>query len=95
MARCFRPFYINCSGCGRRNRPHSSPRQGLRLVLLGEFANCRHCGKTLTVGLTDRPLLRQVLADLQREQRQVAPTVRLPDGLPDDLLGRAPSNQAA
>lgn len=78
---CYVPFYVNCSGCGKKNRPHPSPRQGVRLVLLGEFNTCRHCGKPLTIGLTDRPLVRQVLEAIRREGLNVASNVRLPTGL--------------
>jgi hypothetical protein len=60
-------FLIVCSSCGHRNRPHPSPREGIRLVLLGLFKTCRCCGKELNPGLSDRPLVRAVRAELQAQ----------------------------
>ena len=60
-------FHITCSRCGHRNRPSKSPREGIRLALTGQLAPCRGCGKELRPKLSDRPLLRQVRDELERE----------------------------
>lgn len=61
----FVPFYITCSACGHRNRPHASPREGVRLALIGQAGKCKGCGKVLNPKLSDRPLVRSVRAELQ------------------------------
>jgi hypothetical protein len=60
-------FFITCSDCGHRNRPSKSPRESIRMTLTGEIPPCRGCGKTLRPKLADRPLLREVRAELERE----------------------------
>ncbi len=60
----WRPFHITCGTCGHRNRPHKSPREGIRMALVGKLAPCRGCGKILKPTLSDRPLARQIRAEL-------------------------------
>ncbi len=60
----WRPFYLRCTVCGHRNRPHNSPREGVRLALLGQIGPCKGCGLTLDPELPDRPLVRKVRAEL-------------------------------
>lgn len=60
----FRGFLIGCGRCGHRNRPHKSPREGIRLVLTGKLLPCKGCGKILEPRLSDRPLVRAVRAEL-------------------------------
>ena len=60
----WKPFYITCSTCGHRNRPHPSPHEAVRLTLLGHAGNCRGCGKQLRPRLSDRPLVKQVRKEL-------------------------------
>lgn len=62
----FRAFYVVCSECGHKNRPHKSPREGVRLALTGDLPPCngKGCGKKLRPRLSDRPLVRQVRAEL-------------------------------
>ena len=57
-------FYIRCSACGHKNKPHPSPREGVRLALTGQLAPCRDCGKELRPRLSDRPLVRKVREEL-------------------------------
>ena len=58
-------FYLICSDCGHKNRPSPSPREGIRLALIGELPPCRGCGKRLLrVSLSDRPLVRKVREEL-------------------------------
>lgn len=64
MARFFRGFVIVCRDCGHRNRPSKSPREGIRMALLGELPPCRGCGKTLRPVLRDCPLTRKVREEL-------------------------------
>ncbi|MDP3769478.1 MAG: hypothetical protein U1A25_01540 [Candidatus Sungbacteria bacterium] len=61
----FVPFYITCSFCGHRNRLHPSPREGVRLALIGHAGSCKSCGKVLKPKLSDRPLVRRIRAELQ------------------------------
>lgn len=61
----FVPFYITCFSCGHRNRPHPSPREGVRLALIGEAGKCKGCDKVLQPRLSDRPLVRRVRAELE------------------------------
>lgn len=63
----WRPFYILCSECGHKNRPHKSPREGIRLALLGQLDSCKRCRKTLRPRLSDRPLVRTVRAELEAD----------------------------
>jgi len=58
-------FYLICSRCGHKNRPHKSPREGVRLTLTGKAGSCRGCGKKINPRLSDRPLIRKVRAQLQ------------------------------
>ena len=60
----FKPFYVYCGECGHRNRPHRSPREGIRLALLGQVGECKGCKATLHVNLPDRPLVQKVRAEL-------------------------------
>lgn len=62
--RFWRGYYITCSQCGHRNRPHKSPREGIRLALLGLVGACKGCDETLHPALPDRPLVREVRAEL-------------------------------
>lgn len=57
----FVPFYLDCRSCGRIFRPHKSPREGVRLALLGQ-ARCNCCGALFPKGayIEDRPMVRQV-----------------------------------
>ncbi len=59
-----RLFYIICSTCGHKNRPDRSPREGVRLALLGELPPCRGCGKQLRPRLSDCPLVHKVREEL-------------------------------
>jgi hypothetical protein len=59
----WKPFYIYCH-CGHRNRPHNSPREGVRLALLQQLKPCTSCGQALPTALPDRPLVTQVKAEL-------------------------------
>lgn len=72
----FRGFVICCSQCGHRNRPHKSPRQGIRLAILGKAGACRGCGKMLNPRIPDRPLTHKVLAELAAEG--IKPVQRIP-----------------
>lgn len=60
----WKPFYVLCSQCGHRNRPHKSPRDGVKLALTGKLSPCKGCGKNLQPRLSDRPLVRVVRAEL-------------------------------
>ena len=61
----FMGFSIVCGFCGHKNRPHKSPREGVRLALTGNLSPCKRCGKNLQPRLlSDRPLVRQVRAEL-------------------------------
>lgn len=62
----WRGFYIHCS-CGHRNRPHKSPREGIRLTLIGQAGNCKRCGEVLQPRLSDRPLIKKVREALLAE----------------------------
>ena len=68
----FTPFYVTCSACGHCNRPHPSPRQGIRMALQGTLPKCRgrNCGKQLKVDLTNstRPLVVAVRAEIARAE---------------------------
>lgn len=61
------PFFIRCGHCSHRNRPHPSPRMGMRLALLGQLKPCVKCGQALPTQLPDRPLVARVKAELIRE----------------------------
>lgn len=63
----FKNFYIPCRRCGHRNRPAHSPREGIRLALLGQAGICRGCGKILQPVIPDRPLAHKVRAELIAE----------------------------
>lgn len=64
----FRHFYIVCRQCGYRNRPHNSPREGVRLALLDQLPPCRGCGREIKkVRLSDRPMVLRVRAELQAQ----------------------------
>ena len=63
----FIPFYICCGGCGHRNRLHPSPREGIRLALLGQVGACKGCGEPLHPVLPNRPLVRKIRAELIAE----------------------------
>jgi hypothetical protein len=67
MARFWYGFHVTCGRCGHRNRPSKSPREGIRMALLGQIPPCRGCGKELHPTLKDRPLLRKVRTELERE----------------------------
>ena len=67
MAHFWQTFLIRCSKCGHKNQPHKSPREGIRLTLLGQLKPCRGCGKTLTPRLSDRPLVRKVREELMAQ----------------------------
>ena len=58
-------FFIVCSDCGYRNRPHKSPREGIRLALTGKLPLCKECSRILHPQLLDRPLVRSVRAELE------------------------------
>lgn len=60
----WKPFYVVCSACGHKNRPHKSPREGVRMALAGELPPCKGCGGTLRPRLADRPLVQQVRQEL-------------------------------
>jgi len=73
MARHFwRSFIVVCGKCGHRNRPHPSPREGIRLALLDQLPECRECGKELHCDPGNRPLAQTVRQELQQEARLVA-----------------------
>lgn len=63
----WRPFYIRCSSCGHKNRPHKSPSIGIRLVLTGQAGHCKVCGKKLNPQLSDRPLIRKIRSELSAQ----------------------------
>jgi hypothetical protein len=63
----WRPFYIRCSCCGHKNRPHKSPDVGIRLALTGQAGNCKGCGKKLNPQLSDRPLTRRIRLELSAQ----------------------------
>ncbi len=68
MARFWTGFIVRCGRCGHRNRPSKSPREGIRMALLGQLPDCRGCGKPLRLPQPpDRPLTHQVRAELVRE----------------------------
>jgi len=59
------PFYVVCSTCNHRNRPHPSPAEGVKMALLGELPDCKGCGKQISrVQLSERPLVKRVRAEL-------------------------------
>lgn len=61
----WKPFYVICSECNHRNWPHPSPREGVRLALIGQLPPCRGCGKELNlIRISDRPLIRKVREEL-------------------------------
>jgi hypothetical protein len=68
----FRAFYIVCP-CGHRNRPHKSPREGIRLALLKQLKPCAQCGQPLPSELPDRPLVAAVRAELAARRLLPAP----------------------
>lgn len=60
-------FVITCSQCGHKNMPHRSPREGIRLTLIGQVGNCKGCGKVLKTNRllqSTRPLVLKVRAEL-------------------------------
>lgn len=65
----YRPFYVSCE-CGHKNRPDRSPRIGIRIALKGPI-ECKRCGRSIDVSedlrRSDRPLVKAVLANLQKE----------------------------
>ena len=63
------PFVITCSKCRHRNRPHKSPREGIRMGFLGTIPPCKGCGKVLRPNMATltRPLAREVRSELIRE----------------------------
>ncbi len=63
----WKAFYVRCSGCGYKNRPDKSPREGIRLALVGQLKPCQSCGKELRPKLSDRPLVRQVREELRMQ----------------------------
>ena len=65
----WRPFYLHCESCGHRNQPAKSPREGVRLVLLGHTGNCRGCGASVQPHAweLDRPLVQKVREQLRTE----------------------------
>jgi hypothetical protein len=63
------PFYLRCQECGHRNRPHPSPREGIRMAILGQVGPCKRCGATLRLRLPNRPLVWEVLATLAAERK--------------------------
>lgn len=60
-------FLVRCGRCGHRNRPHKSPREGIRMALLDQLPPCRGCGKELHLTDIDRPLARTVRRELQEQ----------------------------
>lgn len=61
-------FLVVCGTCGHRNRPHKSPREGIRMALLNELPCCRGCGKQLRLpNPRETPLVRKVRGQLIRE----------------------------
>ena len=80
MARFFwTAFGVRCGGCGRRNQPHRSPREGIRMALLDQLPPCKGCGKELHLtNPGDRPLVHEVRAQLIYEgllpQPELVPT---------------------
>jgi len=58
---------VKCGRCGHRNCPSKSPREGIRMALLDQLPNCRHCGKELHCKGIDRPLASKVRAELIEE----------------------------
>lgn len=76
-------FMVCCGQCGHRNRPHPSPRIGIRLALLDQLPSCRGCGKNLhATEPTDRPLVRKVRQELIQEGLLPAPVLAEPVILP-------------
>ncbi len=78
MTRFWKAFVVCCGCCGHRNRPHRSPREGIRMALLDQLSPCKGCGKELHLtDLGDRPLVHEVRAQLIQEgllpQRQLVP----------------------
>jgi len=63
----FKQFYVVCSQCNHRNRPHASPAQGVRLALLDKLPACKRCGKELHAQLSERPLVKKVREQLIAE----------------------------
>ncbi len=58
------PFYVYCNECGHRNRPSNSPREGIRMALMGELKPCTECGQTMKPKIPDRPLVNEIQAEL-------------------------------
>ena len=62
----YRTFQVICGRCGHKNRPHSSPRKGVALALLGRLSECRGgCGRQLEYFPDNaRPLVKMVRRQL-------------------------------
>jgi len=62
-------FSVFCAGCGHKNRPSLSPREGIRMVLDGTFAACTACGKEFRlIRIPLRPLVREELTSFSRDE---------------------------
>ena len=60
-------FVVVCGGCGHRNLPHRSPREGIRLALLDQIPPCKECGKELhCTPPASRPLVQRVRRELEQ-----------------------------
>lgn len=68
------PFYVVCSECGHKNRPDRSPSVGIKMALEGPI-ECKKCGRLMDVSeelrRSERPLVKAVLASLQKQKEMV------------------------
>lgn len=67
----WKPFYLTCIKCGHKNRPHKSPKEGVRQVLLNSGVKCNGCGDWIKICLcdSDRPLVIRVREELKRQNQ--------------------------
>lgn len=60
-------LYKTCKNCGHRNCPHPSYKKSIRMVLLGQFRECRRCGNELSTKLKETPTVVQIRQELQEQ----------------------------
>lgn len=53
-------FYVRCPHCNHRCRPHKSPREGIKLAILGQKIVCSTCRTEFVPPVPDRPLARRI-----------------------------------
>lgn len=74
----WKAFYVRCGKCGHRNRPHRSPMIGVMIALEGPI-ECKNkrCKRTIDaredLRRSERPLIKMVIASLQKQQGGMVP----------------------